>query len=162
MLHTTPARPEDEPFLYQLYASTRAAEMLAWGFDERAQHAFLTMQWTAQTRSYAAHYPDADHRILLYQNLRAGRILIARTERAITLVDLALLPEHHGRGIGTSLLQDLQREATATDRPLCLSVLKTNPARRLYERLGFTSTGDNELYDFLEWRHENSTRGDTR
>lgn len=159
-LDTMPISPSDAPFLFELYASTRADEMRAWGWDETTQRAFLQMQWTAQQQSYAAQYPDADHRILIHHHLRAGRILISRSGQAVILVDLTLLPEHRGKGIGTALLQDLQREAAELGKPLRLSVLKTNPARRLYARLGFTQTGGNELYDFLEWQHQNSTRGD--
>jgi GNAT superfamily N-acetyltransferase len=152
MLQTTPFCSADEPFLFELYTSTRAAELQSFGWDEAMQHTFLTMQWTAQQRSYAAQYPNADHRIIIFRNVRTGRILVSRTEAELHLIDLTLLPTCCNQGIGTTLLHDLQSEATAANKPLRLSVLKTNPAKRLYERLGFITTGDNGLYDFMEWR----------
>jgi len=159
-LEKRPITPSDASFLFELYASTRADEMRAWGWDEQAQRAFLHLQWTAQQRSYAAQFPDADHRLLTHRDLRAGRILVSRTAQEVLLVDLTLLPELRGQGFGTALLQDLQRESAETGKPLRLSVLKTNLARRLYARLGFTQTGGNELYDYMEWQHQYSSRGD--
>lgn len=151
MRQTIPAQPDDDSFLFQLYASTRADELRSWGWDDATQHTFLTMQWMAQQRSYAAQYPNAEHRIIYFQNLRAGRIFVSREDQRLVLVDLSLLPEFQKQGIGTALLQDLQDEAADCRLPLQLSVLKTNPAKRLYERLGFTTIGDNGMYDFMEW-----------
>jgi GNAT superfamily N-acetyltransferase len=45
-----------------------------------------------------------------------------------------------GRGLGTAVLRDLVAEARARQLPLALRVLRPNPARRLYERLGFRAT----------------------
>lgn len=151
MPQSIPICTEDDPFLFQLYASTRAAEMQAWGWDPLMQQAFLTMQWAAQQRSYAMQFPDADHRIIIFQNVRIGRLFLSRTEQELRLVDLTLLPEYHNQGIGTQLLKELQAEAAESNKWLRLSVIRTNPARRLYERLGFTVTGENDLYDFMEW-----------
>jgi GNAT superfamily N-acetyltransferase len=51
---------------------------------------------------------------------------------------MAVRPEWHGRGVGTRLLQDLLRRADRTHERVSLSVSLLNPARRLYERFGFT------------------------
>ncbi len=50
---------------------------------------------------------------------------------------VAVLPEHRGRGVGTSLMKRLLSEASALFPAVSLSVSAENPARRLYERLGF-------------------------
>ena len=57
-------------------------------------------------------------------------------------MDIALLPEYRGRGIGTALLEELLVEADATGRRVTIHVERFNPARRLYERLGFVEAGD--------------------
>lgn len=152
MVHTIPVRTEDAPFLYQVYAETRRSELDAWGWDEAARHLFLQMQWNAQQHAYAAAYPDADSRIIICRGLRAGRILPCRSPQELILVDLALLPDFRNEGIGTRLLGDLQQEAAAATLPLRLSALHANPARRLYERLGFTVTGDDGVRISMEWR----------
>lgn len=152
MVELSQALPEHDSFLFGLYASTRRAELQAWGWDELMQQQFLQMQWTAQQRSYAMQYPDADHSLVLYRNLQAGRLLVTRSEEEIVLVDIALLPEFQNRGIGAFLIRQLQEEAAASARPLRLSVLSTNPAHRLYERIGFVQIAESGLHIRMEWQ----------
>ena len=53
-------------------------------------------------------------------------------------VTIALMPPYRGQGIGTRLLRQLVADAEAAGHPgLSLSVHAKNPARRLYQRLGF-------------------------
>lgn len=147
-----PARPEDEPFLFSVYASARAAEMAAWGWDAAQQEAFLRMQFNAQHMTYRAQYPDADHQIIICEDQPVGRIMVDRTERGILLVDIALLAERRNGGIGTALIQDLQAEAGQAGTRVSLYVLKSNPAAaRLYQRLGFLTTGDDGVYLQMDW-----------
>lgn len=52
-------------------------------------------------------------------------------------VGVAVLPEYRGKGIGTKLLTHLLTEAKESYEYISLSVSAENPARRLYQRLGF-------------------------
>lgn len=54
---------------------------------------------------------------------------------------MAVLPGHRGRGVGTMLLSRLIESAGDGFENICLSVSAANPARRLYERLGFEEVG---------------------
>jgi ribosomal protein S18 acetylase RimI-like enzyme len=76
----------------------------------------------------------------------AGRLYVARWEDEIRIVDIALLPEFRGRGIGSALLRDLIDEAEAAGRPLSIHVEQNNPARPLYDRLGFEEAGEFGVY----------------
>jgi GNAT superfamily N-acetyltransferase len=60
-----------------------------------------------------------------------------RDEREMRLAELFLEPAFHGRGWGTALVQEVIAEASQRGLPLRLRVLRSNPARRLYARLGF-------------------------
>jgi ribosomal protein S18 acetylase RimI-like enzyme len=62
------------------------------------------------------------------------------------------LPEFRNRGIGGRLLRDLQEEAASAGKRVGIHVEKQNPARRLYERLGFAMTQPGDVYDLMEWR----------
>lgn len=147
-----PVETDDEPFLFNVYASTRAAEMAAWGWDQAQQEAFLRMQFLNQQLSYRAQFPDADHRIIILDGQPVGRLLVDRTDEGILLADIALLAEERNAGIGTGLIRDLQAEAARAGVPVNLHVLKTNPAAaRLYERLGFQTTGDDGVYLQMKW-----------
>lgn len=104
------------------------------------------MQFNAQRQQYDEVYPQAENRIILQNNIPLGRMLVNSSESEITLVDIALLPEHRNAGVGTSLVQGLLAEALAARKPVRLHVWKFNPAFHLYERLGFSIVGDQSSY----------------
>lgn len=67
-----------------------------------------------------------------------------RQPEAWWILQVQLMPEVQGRGIGTALVRGLQAEARAAGMPLKLKVLRSNPALRLYRRLGFVIVGEDE------------------
>lgn len=146
-----PATPADEPFLFALYRGTREQEVAAWGLPPAQLELLLKMQFDAQRRHYAT-LPGLEHHLVLVQGEPAGRLMVSRTEAEHRLVDVALLPERRGGGVGAALVRALQQEAARAGRPLRLQVLAGNPARRLYERLGFRATGENGPHIAMEWR----------
>jgi ribosomal protein S18 acetylase RimI-like enzyme len=154
-----PARPEDEAFLYQLYAGTRAAELAALDWSSAQQEAFLSLQFRAQQAHYA-EYPNADPQIIVEVDRAIGRLLVSRLADEIRLVDIALLPQWRGRGIGAALIQQLLDEAALLGKPVRLHVEKSNPAQRLYQRLGFTPLADIGLYYLMEWQPPRKTIGE--
>ena len=147
-----PIRPEDQPFLYEVYASTRLEELAPLGWNADQQAAFLTQQFNAQHQYYQANYPGADFQIILVNDQPAGRIYVDRRIDEIRLIDIALLPEYRNGGIGSRLLKDLLAEAARAGKPVRIHVEKFNPALRLYERLGFSISDDRGVYWFMEWR----------
>ncbi|MBB6672966.1 GNAT family N-acetyltransferase [Cohnella nanjingensis] len=142
---------QDEKFLYELYASTREQELQAWGWDEAARSMFIEMQWRAQRASYLAYYPGAEDFIIWLGEERAGRLYVSRCADRIVLVDIALLPRHCNKGLGSRLLADLQEEAARTRLPVQLSVRMDNRAKHWYERMSFTATEEDGLYVRMEW-----------
>lgn len=147
-----PAGPDDEEFLYRVYASTRADEVAAWGWNQHQQEAFLKMQFKAQQQAYKWQFPTAEHSIILRDEERAGRLIVVKTAQEIRLTDIAILPEYRNAGAGTVFVKDLQDQAQAAGLPLRLRVAKTNAAaRRLYERLNFTVTGESDTHFTMEW-----------
>ncbi|MFF2158147.1 GNAT family N-acetyltransferase [Paenibacillus chitinolyticus] len=152
------SEPEDLPFLFDLYCSSRLAEVRAWGWDEAVARPFLHMQYNAQTSSYRLQYPDADHYLVCcHGDEKAGRMLVHRTPRSIRIVDITLLPQFQNQGFGTKLLQSLMKEARIRNLPLQLSVLRGNHgAIALYERLGFqpADARQDDMYLAMEWSKE--------
>jgi ribosomal protein S18 acetylase RimI-like enzyme len=147
-----PFRPDDQEFLYQLYASTRLHEIAGFGWPAAQQEMFLRMQFNAQYRSYEAAYGQAEHQIVEQDSKPVGRIMVLWEKDFALLVDIALLTEHRGRAIGGDLLRDLIQKCTSAGVPLRLQVLKTNPALRLYERMGFTRIGEDQMYIQMDRR----------
>lgn len=149
--------PDDQTFLYELYRSTRAEELAAWGLDASQQESILQLQFKARERHYDIAFPESEHKIILCDNRPIGRILVYRSEREIRLVDIALLPDHRGSGIGASLIRGLIAESQATGKPVTLHVTKSSRAVRLYERLGFQVASDIGTDYRMEWRVKSST-----
>ena len=141
------ATPEDEPFLLDVYASTRLEELEGFGWSDEQKHAFIRMQFLARERCY----PRVDNRIILLNGRPVGRILIDRSDELILLRDIALLTEFRNAGIGSRLIQDLMREASSAGKPIQLHVMASSPAARLYERLGFVRSGGEQRYLEMKW-----------
>ena len=146
-----PIEPGDEAFLPRLYASTRAAEMALVPWSEVEKVAFLQQQFRAQHTYYRAQFPGACYDLLLIAGEPAGRLYVDRRPEEFCILDIALLPEYRGWGIGTALLQEIMEEATVEGKPIRLHVEPMNPARRLYTRLGFTQICENGPYIQMEW-----------
>ena len=123
-----PITSADEPFLYEVYSSTREEELAQTGWPESDKQAFLKMQFSAQQRYYQEHFQKASFQIVLYKGQPAGRLYIDRNDKEIRLIDVALLAKYRNKGIGTGLLQDLLFEATQTRKPIRIHVEKFNPA----------------------------------
>ncbi|MBN8226630.1 GNAT family N-acetyltransferase [Corallococcus macrosporus] len=150
-----PVTPQDDAFLFTLYASTREQELAAWGWPPAQAELFLRMQYQAQARHYAAKYPSEGHALVEVDGAPVGRQWLVRTPTEVLLVDMALLPTHRGRGLGTWLLNGLQAEAARARVPVRLHVTRANPALRLYTRHGFTPVPGGDAtspYLELEWR----------
>jgi len=147
-----PELPEDEAFLAKLYASTRVGEMALTGWDAAQQEAFLRQQFQFQTTHYRKHYGDASFRIILRNDAPIGRLYVHFGAQEIRLMDIALLPEHRGAGLGGSILENLLREAAQLGKTVTLHVERFNPALRLYQRLGFRVIEDQQINFYMEWR----------
>jgi ribosomal protein S18 acetylase RimI-like enzyme len=154
-----PVRLEDRGLLLRVYASTREEELALTSWDEAQKRAFLEAQFAAQDVWYRERYPGATLDVIEADGLPAGRFYVHRREREIRLMDIALLPEHRGRGIGSALLHDLFAEAAAAGKRVTVHVEAYNPARRLYERLGFRQIGEHGVYHLMEWKPPGEAAG---
>ena len=145
-----PALADDHEFLFLLYASTRLHELAALGWPAAQQEAFLRMQFKAQRQWYQTAYAAAEHQVIQIDGQPIGRMIVLREEKVWQLMDISLLPETRGRGIGGELIRSLIQECAAAGAVLKLQVLKLNPALRLYRRLGFTTAGEDQIYVQME------------
>ena len=142
---------QDAQFLSKVYASTRDDLMMT-GLPAEQLRMLVEMQQRAQEQHYRANHPTAEHYIVCLEGEDIGRLIVERLDGALTLVDVALLPEFRGRGIGGAIMSDLTNEAASSQRAFVLHVIKTNPAVNLYQRLGCEITGDLGMHYRMEWR----------
>lgn len=146
-----PGTDSDYAFMRALYGSTRAEEMERFPFDEAQKKAFLDQQFSAQFEHYALHYPTCERNIIEREGAAIGRFWIDEWRDQIRIVDIALIPEVRGAGIGSMLLRQLFDRATAARKPVTIHVESFNPALRLYQRLGFAQVDTNGVYYLMRW-----------
>lgn len=153
-----PAGTQDREHLLRVYASTREHELDLTDWSQRQRQAFVEMQFEAQQRHYRAQFPRSQCLLIMPDvdsagGLPVGRLWLDRRADALHVLDISLLPDARGQGLGTRLLRDLMEQTLATALPLTIYVELHNPARRLYERLGFASLGDPQgLYQRMAWQ----------
>lgn len=114
----------DFEFLWNLHnAALKDYVSETWGWNE---------EW--QRENFTKNFNTADGEIIVFENKDIGYFWVIEKEREILLASIRLLPEIQNKGIGTQIIRNLIAEAS---KPVSLRVLKVNPARKLYERLGF-------------------------
>jgi ribosomal protein S18 acetylase RimI-like enzyme len=145
-----PIRPDDAALLLEIYASTRTEELAQVPWTEAQKIAFLRMQFDAQHRFYQEQFPDASFQVILLGDRPIGRLYLHRRDDELHIIDIALLPAYRRTGLGGALLRDVLAEADAAGKPVRIHVERFNPALRLYERLGFSRTGDTGVYFLME------------
>lgn len=145
-----PATDADLPFLSRLYASTREEELAGVDWPQEQKDAFARQQFEAQHAWYREQYAGASFDVVEVDGEPAGRLYVDRWPREVRIVDISLLPQHRGRGVGSALLAALFAEADAAAKPVSVHVERFNPALRLYGRLGFAFREDKGVYLLLE------------
>ncbi|MGW5237397.1 GNAT family N-acetyltransferase [Monashia sp. NPDC004114] len=150
VIELLPVAEGDREFLYRVYASTRTDELATVPWTDVQKDTFLRAQFDAQDRWYHENYTRTTYELIVLNGEPAGRLYVRRGETDIRIVDIALLPEHRGFGVGTWLLEALLAEADAGGKSVTIHVERTNPALRLYQRLGFAVSEDKGVYLFLE------------
>lgn len=145
-----PVAGEDRAFLFQVFATTRERELAFAPWSDEQKQDFLRMQFEAQDRDYRSNYPQAQFLLIREEGDPIGRIYLDRRQDEIRILDIALLPEHRGRGIGSQLLSAVHAQAAAAGLAVRLHVEHYNLARQLYERMGYRVLSDDGVYLFME------------
>jgi ribosomal protein S18 acetylase RimI-like enzyme len=139
----------DRDFLRELYASTRAAELALVPWTEAEKAAFVAMQFDAQDAAYRHGYAEADFLIVLDRGQPIGRLYVGRLPGELRIIDVTLMPAHRGHGIGTALMHSVVEQADREGLAATLHVEPWNPAKWLYERLGFQIVELRGVYEFM-------------
>lgn len=145
-----PMHDEDLGFLERLYASTREEELAPLDWTPDQKRAFLASQFEAQHRYYVEQFRDAAFDVIERGGRAIGRLYVDRRDDELRIIDIALLPEARGSGIGSALLGELLEEASQRGVAVRIHVERNNPALRLYERLGFVPVEDQGVYWLME------------
>jgi GNAT superfamily N-acetyltransferase len=146
-------RPEAEgdiPFLVELYASTREAELAAVPWTPEQKRAFLLQQFEAQRRDYRTRLEGCVFDVIERGGEPIGRLYLHARGCALHVVDISLAPIWRGRGVGGAILEAVIASAHADGLAVGIFVEKYNPALSLYRRLGFVEIADHGVYLEME------------
>lgn len=141
----------DVAFIEGLYADTRRDELAPLPWPDAAKRDFLAGQCRLQRNHYRQHYVGAELLVIELGEQPIGRLYVHATAHEIRIMDIALLHDRQRRGIGHALVSAVQAQAATRGTPVTLHVEPTNPAQRLYARLGFTLIENRGVYDFVGW-----------
>ncbi|GAA3876964.1 hypothetical protein GCM10022381_19390 [Leifsonia kafniensis] len=132
----------DDALIRRLFTDSRAADFAHLPGTDAAAQAIVDLQFTAHAAMLSTRYPDAEHKVITAHGSPVGHIVTNTLPGSIRLVDIAVLAEHQGHGLGTAVLDALLSHADATVRTVELSVWELNePAIRWYQRHNFITTG---------------------
>jgi len=129
-----PSTADDLPFVLALDKANAVAEVeraLVWDED------------TARTRVTRRFRPGRDWLVTKHGE-SIGLLSLDRRDDAIVVRHIELLPEHQNHGIGSALIRGVLDFGAAQKLPVRLRIAKQNPARSLYERLGFAVTAEDD------------------
>ncbi len=139
--HLRPARKDESAALYAIHRA--------------AMERYVAETWGAwddafQQRFWESHWPP-DRQAIEVDGALAGFLEVEERPESLWVGNLELDPRFHGQGIGSAILHEVQREAAPRGLGVTHQVLKVNPARRLYERLGFCETGADDTHYQMAW-----------
>lgn len=121
-----------------------------WSAEQK--RAFLDQQFDAQRQHYRTQYAGARFDVIEMDHKPIGRLYLWICETDLRLMDIALVPELRGQGIGGDLMRAVLSFARGAETPVRLFVEEQNPAKRLYERLGFVEVGEQTFYKEMLWQ----------
>jgi ribosomal protein S18 acetylase RimI-like enzyme len=135
-----PAAPEDADFLYGVLKATMQEYVAqTWGWDEEWQQAH-----------FREHFDPSKDQVIVLKGEDIGVLSVEPRQDHVFLSKIYILPQYQRLGIGTRLIRAVLERAHRRDVPVTLRVIKVNPARRLYERLGFVQVGETESHYLMK------------
>lgn len=143
-LETRKATSAAIDFLFNLHRQTFYSYVeQIWGWDEERR-----------TTDFPKELSESPFTMVRYVGEDVDCISVMDAGEALDLNYIAILPDFQSKGLGTQLVRSLKNQAIAKEIPIQLRVLKVNPAKRLYERLGFKATVKNDVQPYRQWDND--------
>ena len=134
------ATEDDVDFLYAMHVATMKEYVdQTWGWDDAFQESV-----------FQKNYVPAEIRVVTFEGKNVGMISLEEREEDIFLRAIEILPSHQGQGIGARIVQQIITETASKQKPVLLYVLKVNPTKGLYERLGFSAIEETDTHFIMK------------
>ena len=143
--------PDDEAFLRRLIWETIALELGADRWPDPMRTQLLTIQYQNRRMGPRAGFPEGESHVIQWNDFAAGWIFFVQMETQLHLVEIMVLPDFRGKGIGADAIRQVMGLAAGNPVRLRVNVMNAG-AIRLYERLGFQKVGGSEVQHEMEAR----------
>ena len=141
-LRYRPTIDTDGPALFRLFQQLHAAEIATLAADATTRAALASMQYVEQRLRTSAEFPDAVDIAIERGGALCGRMVTVMRDGGIQLIQLGVLVEHRGHGIGTLAMHRIARIAEEHGCPIWLRADATSgECRGFLERVGYSVTG---------------------
>ncbi len=136
-MHTfRPSTRHDYSFLYRLNETTMKEYVdQSWGWDD-----------SVQKKRFQEHFHPGRDEIIVVGGQDVGMVCVEERAGEILLAGIKILPQFQRKGLGTTIIRKLLADARRSRLPVRLRVLKVNPVKQLYERLGFEVTQETDTH----------------
>jgi ribosomal protein S18 acetylase RimI-like enzyme len=137
----TEGKSSDREWLYDLYKMTMLPFIEAtWGWDEEFQN-----------NGFNKYLKPADWKIITVDNEKVGGFVLVKKHDHYWLEMLIIKSEYQKKGIGSMVVSYIQSIAVNKSLPLKLSVIKANPVKTFYMKLGFIQYDEDVSFYKLQW-----------
>ncbi len=129
MFELRPSTPDDLEFIWQLEKLT---------MREYVEQTWGEWQDEVQKKRVQENFGLVWHpQIILVKDECAGAYCVERKGENLFISNINILPNYQRQGLGSEIIRSVLEQGQQLNLPVTLRVLKVNPARHLYERLGF-------------------------
>ena len=133
----------DKEWLYKLYYSTMHKYIeQTWGWDEEFQR-----------NGFQTNLHPTKFRIVIVNDDDVATYLVNEEDNHYWLEMLLVSNKMQGKGLGTAIIKKLQSQSEKDCKLLKLSVLKVNPAKEFYSRLGFCVYDQDRSFFKMKWAY---------
>lgn len=120
-------------------------------WNEQQKSLFLQAQFQAQRQHYRARYPNAVFNLIKLKAEPVGRLYVAELADEIRIIDIAVLPAHQKRGIGTKLIKDVLETGAKKLLPVQIYVENFNASSKFFAELGFEPIAEQGVHVLWRW-----------
>jgi ribosomal protein S18 acetylase RimI-like enzyme len=136
------AREDDFEFLYNLKVTCLKEYVAAtYGWDDEYQLQLFTKR-----------FDPSEIQIIVVDDHDVGHLSVEDSDDELYIAGIYLLPAWQNQGLGTSVIEDVLSTAAGREKGGWLQVLRVNPARHLYERLGFQIFEETNTHFKMRWQ----------
>lgn len=129
-----------------------AREVHHQAYRDVAERQFGPWDAAFQDQRFAEDWASATFSIVLSDGEPCGYLCVEDCATDFHVREIVIAPAFQGRGIGTTLLQDVLQRAGDCQVPVRLGALRANRAAALYRRLGFREIGQTPTHLLFEWQ----------